>query len=658
MDEPNILWSPSEEQVASSQMAAFLESVNASRSDLPPLEGYPALHQWSIDERAAFWSLWLQESGMKTAGSIDPIELSSSPTLGGRFFPNLTLNFAENLLRYRDDRPACVSVSETRDTTMTTYAELYEQVHRVRRTLEKLGVRPGDRVAGVLPNITEAIVAMLAATSLGAVWSSCSPDFGARGVLERFAQIQPRVLFATNGYTYGGKSFSCIDKLEEIVGGLPELTQVVLIPYCSSIGSELSTDTPSISWQEALAPEVGSEISFESLPFNHPLYILFSSGTTGIPKCIVHGAGGTLLQHSKELMLHSDLRREDNMLFFTTCGWMMWNWMVSSLFVGATLTLFDGNPGSPGPGRLWEVVAQQGVTHFGTSPKYLGTCRDAIRPGADLDLSRLRVVLSTGAPLLPEDFDWVYAEVKEDVLLASISGGTDIVSCFMLGNPMLPVIRGEIQALGLGMDVAAYGEEGQAVVGERGELVCRSPFPSMPVQFWNDDGDERYRAAYFREGNGTWYHGDYMAMTRSQGDCGGIVVLGRSDATLNPGGIRIGTAEIYRLVETLPWVEDSLVVGQPWQGDVRIVLFVQPIDGVVLDTEREAELRTAIRSGATPRHVPEKILSVESIPYTRSGKKVEIAVREIISGAEPANKEALSNPEALDHFRNREELSA
>jgi acetoacetyl-CoA synthetase len=657
MEPPQVLWRPSPEQIAASQMASFLETVNASRSGLPPLEGYPALHRWSIENREAFWAMWLHESGMQIGGRTDPVELAAPATLGARFFPNVTLNFAENLLRHRDDRPALVSVSETRQTTTTSYAELHQQVHRLRTSLERMGVGPGDRVAGVLPNISEAVVAMLATTSLGAVWSSCSPDFGTRGVLERFAQIEPKVLFATNGYSYGGKAFSCVEKLEEIAGGLPGLTRVVMIPHGPSASAGPRVKSLSLNWEEALAVEVHGEIVFPRLPFNHPVYILFSSGTTGVPKCIVHGAGGTLLQHSKELMLHTDLGREDNLLFFTTCGWMMWNWMVSALFVGSTVTLFDGSPAHPSQGRLWETVADEGVTHFGTSPKYIGTCRDALSPGREHELARLRVILSTGAPLLPEDFDWVYAEVKQDVLLASISGGTDIVSCFMLGNPLLPVIRGEIQAMGLGMDVAAFNEENEPVVGEQGELVCRSYFPSMPVQFWNDEGGVRYSAAYYREGDTNWYHGDYIAITESQGECGGVLVSGRSDATLNPGGVRIGTAEIYGLVETLPWVADSLVVGQPWEGDVRIVLFVQPVLGVTLDDARQDELRRTIRSQASPRHVPAKIVSVKEIPYTRSGKKVEIAVREIIGGVEPRNKEALNNPEALDEFRDRDELS-
>ena len=657
MDPAEVLWRPTPEAAASSQMASFLEKVNATRAGLAPLDGYPALHQWSIEHREAFWALWLEASGILTAGSVEPVELDEPARLGGRFFPHVTMNFAENLLRHRDDRPALVSVSETRETRTTTHAELYEQVHAVRTALEALGVGPGDRVAGVLPNVSEAIVAMLATTSLGAIWSSCSPDFGTRGVLERFAQIEPRVLFAANGYTYGGKTFSCIDKLEEIVGSLPSLECVVTIPYCPGIGVELSVETRSMNWEDVMVTPTAGAIDFVPLAFNHPLYILFSSGTTGVPKCIVHGAGGTLLQHSKELMLHCDLRPDDNLLYFTTCGWMMWNWMASALFVGATVTLVDGSPGHPGPGRLWEVAAEAGVTHLGTSPKYIGTCREAVRPGRDLDLDRLRVVMSTGAPLLPEDFDWVYREVKQDVLLASISGGTDIVSCFILGSPMLPVVRGEIQTMGLGMDVAAFDERGHAVVGERGELVCRSPFPSMPVQFWNDEGDVRYREAYFRDGGEIWYHGDHLEVTGSHGKCGGMKVLGRSDATLNPGGIRIGTAEIYGLVEILPWVEDSLVVGQPWAGDIRIVLFVQPVSGVALNDARKQELKQAIRSGATPRHVPAKILAVDEVPYTRSGKKVEIAVREIIAGVEPRNKEALANPEALDQFRDRPELS-
>ncbi len=658
MTQPDTLWQPSEGLLRDSAMARFLRragDLDASIVD------YASLHAWSVGHADEFWRLWLEESGMVHEGRPLPTEHDNPSTLGGNFFPNLKLNFAENLLRHRGDRPAVHGLSEGGgageggDDRTLTHDQLFDQVRRLQKSLIDLGVGPGDRVAGILPNIPEAVVAMLATTSLGAIWSSCSPDFGTQGMLKRFAQIQPRVLISADGYRYASKDFSCRHKLEEVAVGLDGLQTVVWIE--TPAGDEMPPDlaVPVLSWTGATAL-TDHRMQFPRFPFNHPIYILYSSGTTGVPKCIVHGAGGTLLQHSKELILHSDLRPDDNLLYFTTCGWMMWTWLVSGLYTGAAITLYDGSPAEPEIDALWEAVARKKVTHAGTSPKYIGSCRGAVTPREKFDLSALRVVLSTGAPLLEEDFDWIYTHVSPDVLLASISGGTDIISCFMLGNPLLPVLRGEIQAAGLGMDIAAFDDRGQPVFQKRGELVCRRSFPSMPVSFWNDPGEEKYRGAYFREKNDVWYHGDYIEMTQTHGDCGGVVVFGRSDATLNPAGVRIGTAEIYSLVETLPWVQDSIVVGQPHAGDVRIVLFVQARGGESLTEARVAEVRSLIRQQASPRHVPAFVLETPEVPYTLSGKKVELAVREVLAGRAPANEEALANPASLVHFRNRPEL--
>ena len=634
-------------------MARFLERARKHDSHI---RDYPSLHRWSVEHSDAFWELWLEASEIIYHGDTSPPRLGMSTKLGGHFFPGVTLNFAENLLRHQDDSPAIHGLSECREDQILTHRDLFDQVRRFQKTLLDLGVVAGDRVAGILPNIPEAVVAMLAVTSLGAIWSSCSPDFGTQGVLKRFAQIQPKLLVTADGYRYGNKDFSCHGKLSEIAADLSSVQAVILIDYLPTETATLTLPMPVLSWEQAMQGGDGHSMRFVQLPFNHPLYILYSSGTTGVPKCIVHGAGGTLLQHAKEMILHSDLRPSDNILYFTTCGWMMWNWLVSGLYAGAAITVFDGSPAYPEVDAFWAAVARKKVTHVGTSPKYIGSCRGSVTPREKFDLSALRVVLSTGAPLLAEDFDWIYSEVSPDVLLASISGGTDIISCFMLGNPLLPVIRGEIQAAGLGMDIAAYNDRDEAVFGARGELVCRRPFPSMPIAFWDDPGDAKYRRAYFRKGDGVWYHGDYVSLTQSQGDCGGVVVFGRSDATLNPGGVRIGTAEIYSLVETIPWVQDSIVVGQPYAGDVRIILFLQLVSGKDLSPERIAEVKKLIRRQASPRHVPALILATPAIPYTLSGKKVELAVREVLAGDDPANTEALANPEALAHFRDRPEL--
>jgi len=618
------------------------------------------MHRWSVDHFEDFWKEMLKFSGIIYEGLEDPvIHLKNKEliTPGGHFFPNIKLNFAKNLLRFRDNQTALVSITESRETLRYSYKELFTAVGQVASRLQKMGVQPEDCIAGFLPNASEAVISMLAVASMGAAWSSCSPDFGVRGVLDRFGQIKPRILFAANAYIYNGKKFDCLEKIEKIVQSIPEIKKVVIIPFVIDHPSESpALKEKAVTWNDFLDPSANT-LSFPHFLFNHPLYIMYSSGTTGIPKCIVHGAGGTLLQHAKELMLHSDLNRGDNIIYFTTCGWMMWNWLVSSLFVGATVTLFDGSPSYPDLKVLWKLADDEEITHFGTSAKFLGACRSRnIIPKNKFLLKKLRVVLSTGSPLLPEDFDWTYSNVKSNLQLSSISGGTDIISCFFLGNPVLPVHRGEIQCFGLGMDVASFDTNGQPVKAEKGELVCRKPFPSMPIFFWNDKYFTRYKNAYFDRMSGVWFHGDYIALTESQGTAGGIVVYGRSDATLNPAGVRIGTAEIYRLVETLPEVEDSIVIGQPWKGDARVVLFVKLSSGVSFSDELMVKIKKTIRSGATPRHVPAIIFPVEKIPYTISGKKVELAVLEVVQGRYPKNKEALADPTSLECYRNLPEL--
>jgi acetoacetyl-CoA synthetase len=580
------------------------------------------------------------------------------PDEGPAWFPGSRLNFAENLLRFDDDRDALVFWNETGRVSRLSFAELRVQVARAAAALAASGVRTGDRVAGFLPNMPETIIAMLAAASLGAIWSSCSPDFGVKGVLDRFGQIEPRVLVTTNGYRYAGKEIILLDRVRAVSEAISSIERVVVVPY-PGLACDLSAVPGAISWDDFLAPHAHrTEPRFVRLPFDHPLYIMYSSGTTGLPKCMVHGAGGTLLQHLKELVLHTDLRRDDRIFYFTTCGWMMWNWLVSSLAVGATVVLYDGAPLQPRAEQLWDMADEERVTVFGTSAKYLALSEKAgLQPGRTHDLGPLRAMLSTGSPLAPPSYDYVYRDIKADIHLASISGGTDIISCFALGNPVGPVWRGELQTRGLGMkvEILHQGADGEAVpapVGEPGELCCTLPFPSMPVRFWNDPDGSRYHDAYFAMFENTWRHGDWAELTEHAG----LVIHGRSDATLNPGGVRIGTAEIYRQVEQLPEVVEGLVVGQEWDGDTRVVLFVRLRDGLTLDDALRERIRTRIRAGTSPHHVPKRIVQVADIPRTISGKITELAVKHVIHGRPVANVDALANPAALDLFRDLEEL--
>jgi len=641
------LWTPSPERVDNANLTRFMQflSPRVRRN----LTTYEELYDFSITHYAQFWAnLWdfAEIVNSKTFNHI----VVGDDMWNQTWFDGARLNFAENLLRYRDDRPALIGRSEAGHEQRLTYTELYREVARCAAGLKALGVGPNDRVAAFIPNIPEAIIAMLATTSIGAVWSSCSPDFGLKGVLDRFGQIEPKVLIAADGYHYAGKYHDSIEPVRHIVENLPAIEHIVIIPRSDN---ERPADLPNSSrWTDLLDNDTDT-IDFAQLPFDHPVYIMYSSGTTGVPKCMVHGAGGTLLQHYKEHVLHTDLRREDVITYYTTCGWMMWNWLASALQVGATVFVYDGSPAQPDLGVLWHLIEQERITVFGTSPKFLSSSQNAgITPGDDADLHSLRTILSTGSPLSEQNFAWVYANVKTDLQLASISGGTDIVSCFLLACPILPVHSGEIQCRGLGMKVETFSPDGRPVAGEIGEPVCTAPFPSRPVYFWNDPDRSLYRKAYFEHFPGIWRHGDYIKIT----DNGGIIVYGRSDATLNPGGVRIGTAEIYAPVEAIPEIHDSIVVGQDWKNDVRIILFVVLADGVNLNDELQERLRQAIREAQTPRHVPAKIIRVDEIPHTINGKKVELAVTAMIHGREVTNRDALANPVCLNQFRDIPEL--
>jgi len=644
------LWRPSPARIADANLTRFMRCVNARRGTR--LSDYGGLYAWSLASPELFWPELARFADVRADWGTGPVIEEAQRMPGARFFPAARLNFAANLLKYDDDQPALVFRNERSARRTLSYRELRAEVQRVAAGLTSAGVVAGDRVAGFLPNLPETTIAMLAAASIGAIWSSCSPDFGVPGVLDRFGQITPKVLFTADGYFYAGKRIDSLPAMAELLARLSSIEHVVVIPYVERqprLGELGPAAARARLWEQLAGPAP----AFAQLPFNHPLYILYSSGTTGAPKCIVHGAGGTLLQHQKEHLLHTDLRRGDCLFYFTTCGWMMWNWLMSGLASGATLLLYDGSPFHPDPGALWRMAQEERITVFGTSAKYLSSLqKSGYLPANAVDLTALRTLLSTGSPLLPEGFDYVYRDVKADLQLASISGGTDIVSCFALGCPIRPVYRGEIQCRGLGMAVDIFDDAGHPLRGERGELVCTAPFPSMPVGFWNDPTGEKYRAAYYQRFPGVWHHGDYAAITAHDG----LVIYGRSDAVLNPGGVRIGTAEIYAAVERLPQIAEALAIGQDWQGDVRVVLFVRLQAGVELDEALEKEIRSTIRANATARHVPARIIAVPDLPRTRSGKITELAVRNVVHGLPVKNVDALANPEALEHFRDLPEL--
>jgi acetoacetyl-CoA synthetase len=648
------LWRPSPSRVADANLTRFMRCVNARRG--LRLRDYGDLYEWSLRSAESFWAEMARFADVRASWGAGPVIENPTAMPGARFFGDTQLNFAANLLRYDDEQPALIFRNERGSRRTLSWRELRAEVARVAAGLRSLGVVAGDRVAGYLPNLPEAAIAMLATASIGAVWSSCSPDFGVHGVLDRFGQIRPKVLFTADGYYYAGKRLDSLQGMAEVLARLDSIERVVVIPYLDTKPqlAALGAAAPRASlWQDfgtAGAPPV-----FDPLPFNHPLYILYSSGTTGVPKCIVHGAGGTLLQHQKEHLLHTDLKRSDRLFYFTTCGWMMWNWLMSALATGATLVLYDGSPFHPDPGALWHMAQEERLTVFGTSAKYLSSLeKSGFVPASAVDLTSLRSLLSTGSPLLPEGFDYVYRAVKSDLQLASISGGTDIVSCFALGCPIRPVHRGELQCRGLGMAVNVFDDTGQPLRGERGELVCTAPFPSMPLGFWNDPQGAKYRAAYFERFPGVWHHGDYAVITAHDG----LIIYGRSDAVLNPGGVRIGTAEIYSAVESLPQIAEALAVGQDWNGDVRVVLFVRLREGTQLDEELKKEIRQTVRAHTTARHVPAKIIAVADFPRTLSGKLTELAVRNVIHGLPVKNLDALANPAALEYFRELPELGA
>ena len=645
------LWEPSKERIENSNIQRFSQLVNEKYGK--NIAEYASLYEWSVENISDFWENIWEFVDIKASVPYDSVARELDKMPGTKWFPGARLNFAENLLRYRDDKIAIISVGEETAPVRMTYAELYDQTARMAESLRKEGVQVGDRVAGFMPNIPETVVAMLACASIGAMWSSCSPDFGIKGVLDRFGQIQPKVVFTADGYFFKGKAIDSLERISDICKQLPSVKKIVVAAYVKK-NPDITGMDKTVLYDDFKSSQSGLDIKFEQLPFSHPLYVMYSSGTTGLPKCMVQSAGGILINHLKELVLHTDLKRDDSIFYFTTCGWMMWNWLVSSLAVGASILLFDGNPFHPHPGRLWEIAMDEKINIFGTSAGYIAALQSSgVKPGREYDLSSVRTVLSTGSPLSIEGFEYVYSDIKSDLQLASISGGTDLNGCFALGNPMDPVYAGELQARGLGMKVKAYDGDGKSIIGCEGELVCEAPFPSMPIYFWDDPDNIKYNAAYFDVYPNIWRHGDYIVVTER----GGVVMSGRSDTTLNPGGVRIGTAEIYRRMEQMDEIDDSVVVGQDWKNDVRVILFVKTAKGVELTDELKKNIRTNIRVNASPRHVPAKIIKVPDIPYTLNMKKVELAVKKVIENKPVLNKDALKNPEALDFFAGISELS-
>jgi acetoacetyl-CoA synthetase len=662
------IWTPSPDRIARANITRFIDAVRRMGGRMSSIATFNDLYEWSVRDLELFWLEVWRFCGVVSADRDPAVACERpligrdrvappDPELGPKWFVGSRLNFAENLLRFRDDRTALVCWNERGAQQRYTYRELFAAVARLAAALRAMGIASGDRIAGFMPNIAETVIAMLASTSIGAIWSSCSPDFGVNGVLDRFGQIRPRVLFAADGYLYNGRDVDCLERVREIADRIPEIERVVVVPYMDAKPG-LSAIRGAVSWSDFVTAPVESAILFEPLPFDHPVYIMYSSGTTGLPKCMVHGAGGTLLQHLKELVLHTDLTRDDTIFYFTTCGWMMWNWLVSSLAVGAAVVLYDGAPLLRRGHILWDMAADERITVFGTSAKWLAlTQKEGARPVETHDLASLDSILSTGSPLAAHSYDYVYSDVKRDVRLSSISGGTDIISCFALGNPIGPVRRGELQTRGLGMKVEVFDDAGTPLVGQQGELVCTAPFPSMPIAFWNDPDGSKYRSAYFDRFPNAWRHGDWAELTPR----GGVIIYGRSDATLNPAGVRIGTAEIYRQVEQLPEVIESVVIGQDLPSDagmdVRIVLFVRLSSGATLTDDLRDRIRTQIRTNASPHHVPKRIIQVADIPRTISGKISELAVRDVVHGRAVKNADALANPESLALFRDLPELA-